>query len=101
MQVKSIADFSKGDILQLFRPSLNYSLSVIYLLCLLMSGRLRHVLLIYSIRHSVVSMSNLPWSCRSGIAESADTMVRISIIHVTFDLLLKVRDVTSLKFILL
>ena len=40
MQVKSIAECSKGSILQSFRPSLCY-----HLFCLFLSGCLRHVLL--------------------------------------------------------
>ena len=45
MQVKSIAECSKGSILQYFRPSLSYHLSLIPLFCLFLSGRLRQVLL--------------------------------------------------------
>ena len=53
MQVKSIAEskgsilqfFSKRNILQCFRPSLNYHLSLRSLFCLFLSGPLRQVLL--------------------------------------------------------
>ena len=45
MQVKSIAECSKGSILQYFRPSLSYLLSLVSLFCLFMSGPLRQVLL--------------------------------------------------------
>ena len=45
MQVKSIAECSKGSILQYFRPSLSYHLSLRSLFCLFLSGRLRQVLL--------------------------------------------------------
>ena len=45
MHVKSIAEWSKGIILQYFRPSLSYHLSLSFLLCLFLSGRLRQVLL--------------------------------------------------------
>ena len=45
MQDKSIAECSKGSILQYFRPSLSYHLSLISLFCLFLSGRLRQVLL--------------------------------------------------------
>ena len=45
MQVKSIAECSKGSIPQYFRPSLSYRLSLSSLLCLFLSGRLRQVLL--------------------------------------------------------
>ena len=45
MQVKSIAECSKGSILQYFQPSLSYHLSLRPLLCLFMSGHLRQVLL--------------------------------------------------------
>ena len=41
MQVKSIADGSKGSILQYFRPSLSYHLSFRPLFCLFLSGHLR------------------------------------------------------------
>ena len=45
MQAKSIAECSKGSILQYFRPSLSYHLSLGYLFRLFLSGRLRQVLL--------------------------------------------------------
>ena len=45
MQVKSIAECSKGSILQYFRPSLNYHLSLRSLFCLFLSGRFTQVLL--------------------------------------------------------
>ena len=45
MQVKSIAECSKGSILQYFRPSLSYHLSLRSLFCLFLSGHLRQVLL--------------------------------------------------------
>ena len=41
MQVKSIAECSKGSILQYFRPSLNYHWSLSFLFCLFLSGLLR------------------------------------------------------------
>ena len=44
MQVKSIAECSKS-ILQYFRPSLSYHLSIRPLFCLFLSGHLRQVLL--------------------------------------------------------
>ena len=40
LQVKSIADCSRS-ILQYFRPSLSYHMSLIYLFCLFVSGGLR------------------------------------------------------------
>ena len=43
MQVKSIAECSNGSILQYFRPSLSYQLSLRPLFCLFLSGRLRQV----------------------------------------------------------
>ena len=50
MQVKSIAECSKGSILQYFRPSLSYHLSLRSLFCLFLSGPLRQVLLyLYSL----------------------------------------------------
>ena len=42
MQVRSIAECSNGSILQYFRPSLSYHLSLRSLFCLFLSGRLRH-----------------------------------------------------------
>ena len=45
MQVKSIAECSKGSILQYFLPSLSCHLSLRSLFCLLLSGHLRQVLL--------------------------------------------------------
>ena len=45
MQVKSIAKCSKGSILQHFRPSLSYHMSLRSLFCLFLSGRLRQDLL--------------------------------------------------------
>ena len=43
MRVESIAECSKGSILQYFRPSLSYHLSLRPLFCLFLSGRLRQV----------------------------------------------------------
>ena len=43
MQVKSIAECSKGSILQYFRPSLSYHLSLGSLLCLFLSGRFTQI----------------------------------------------------------
>ena len=45
MLVKSIAECTKGSILQYFRPSLSYHLSLKSLFCLFFSGCLRQVLL--------------------------------------------------------
>ena len=45
MQVKSIAECSKGIILQYIRPSLCYHLSLRSVFCLFLSGPLRQVLL--------------------------------------------------------
>ena len=47
MQVKTFADCSKGSILQYFRPSLSYHLSLRFLFCLFLSGRLRIFYRIY------------------------------------------------------
>ena len=49
MQVKSIAECSKVSILQHFRPSLSYHLSLRSLFCLFLSGHLRQVLLYSSV----------------------------------------------------
>ena len=43
MQVKSIAECSKGSIMQYFRPALSYHLALRPLICLFLSGRLRRV----------------------------------------------------------
>ena len=48
MQVKSIAECSMGSILQYFRPSLSYHLSLRSLIGLFLSGRLRQVLLYFN-----------------------------------------------------
>ena len=45
MQVKSIAECSKGSILQYFLPSLSYYLSLRSLFCLFLIGPFRQVLL--------------------------------------------------------
>ena len=52
MQVKSIAECSKGSILQYFRPSLSYHLSLRSLFCLFLSGCFTQVLLyiIYTLK---------------------------------------------------
>ena len=76
MEVKNIAECSKGSILQYFRPSLSYHLSLRSLLCLFLSGRLRQALMctyIYirvenrcalSYRPSLVLVwKRLPWLC--------------------------------------
>ena len=44
MQVKSIAECSKGSTLQYFRPQLSYHLSLRYLFDLFLSGRFTQVL---------------------------------------------------------
>ena len=54
MQVKSIAECSKGSILQYFWPSSSYHLSLRSLFCLFLSGRLRQVLL-YSVLWKSIS----------------------------------------------
>ena len=45
MQVKSIAECSKGSILHYFRPSISYHLSLRSLFCLFLSGDFTQVLL--------------------------------------------------------
>ena len=45
MQVKSIAECSKGSILQYFQPPLSYHLSLRFLFCLILSGHFTQVLL--------------------------------------------------------
>ena len=54
MQVKSIAECSKGSILQYFRPSSSYHLSLRSLFCLFLSGRFTQVLLyVYGSAHEI------------------------------------------------
>ena len=55
MQVKSIAECSKGSILQYFRPSLSYHLSLRSLFCLFLSGRFTQVLLYSLNAHADIS----------------------------------------------
>ena len=56
MQVKSIAECSKGSILQYFRPSLSNHLSLRSLFCLFLSGCLRQVLLYFLMNSNVIIM---------------------------------------------
>ena len=49
MQVKSIAECSKGSILQYFPPSLSYHLPLRPLFCLFLSGHSRLVLLYFNL----------------------------------------------------
>ena len=63
MQVKSIAEFSKGIILQYFLPSLCHHLSLRSLLCLFLSGRFRQVLLYFILEYKLVwSLETLCWT---------------------------------------
>ena len=48
MEVKSIAECSNGNIMQYFRPSLSYHLSLRSLFCLFLSGRFTQVLLYFN-----------------------------------------------------
>ena len=66
MQVKSIADCSKGSILQYFRPALSYHLSLRSLICLFLSGRLTQVLL-YFFFLQVQDFSSSWQSCVSSV----------------------------------
>ena len=50
MQVKMIAECSKGSILQYFRPSLSYHSFLRPLFCLFLIGRLRQVLLYLTLK---------------------------------------------------
>ena len=60
MQVKSIAECSKGSILQYFRPSLSYHLSLRSLFCLFLSGRFTQALVYHHIGpHRESSWPNL------------------------------------------
>ena len=57
MQVKSIAECSKGSILQYFQPSLSYHLPLRPLFCLFLNGRLRQVLLYVFVEYGVSEAS--------------------------------------------
>ena len=57
MQVKSNAECSKGSILQYFRPSLIYHLSLRSLFCLFLSGCFTQVLL-YIVRKLLLLYAN-------------------------------------------
>ena len=57
MQVKSIAECSKGSILQYFLPSLSYHLSLRSLFCLFLIGRLRQVLLYVVMQDTISSIT--------------------------------------------
>ena len=59
MQVTSIAECSKGSILQYFRPSLSYHLSLRSLFCLFLRGHLRHVLLYVILKESMSSVETI------------------------------------------
>ena len=52
MQVKSISEWFKASILQSFRPSLSYHLSLRPLFCLFLSGRFTQGLLYYIITNT-------------------------------------------------
>ena len=60
MQVKSIAECSKESILQYFRPSLSYHLSLRSLFCLFLSGRLRQVLLYVKSSVTIIEQGHWP-----------------------------------------
>ena len=72
MQVKSIAECSKGSILQYFRPSLSYQLSLRHLFCLFLSGRFKQrehsailstiIKLPFVIKTSVLSIFEWPFT---------------------------------------
>ena len=73
MQVKSIAECSKRSILQYFRSSLSYHLSLRALFSLFLSGRLRQVLLYFNGFHcwkaSTLSYIKHADSCNAKIAQ--------------------------------
>ena len=60
-QVKSFAECSKVSILQYCRPSFGYHLSLRSLFCLILSGRLRHVLLYVATYCGPLHKFCLPW----------------------------------------
>ena len=55
MQVKRIAECSKGSILEYFRPLLSYHLSLRFLFCIFLSGCFTQVLL-YTYRLHKINM---------------------------------------------
>ena len=71
MQVKSIAECSKGSILQYFRPSLIYHLSLISLFCLFLSGCLRQVYCTYLLKVATALAAFFFWLAL-GAAEDGD-----------------------------
>ena len=85
MQVKSIAECSNGSILQYFRPSFSYHLSLISLFCLFLSGHFTQVLLnIYAINTKILypvffypGQTDKTWSIRlrdDDIYEESETL---------------------------
>ena len=82
MQVKSIADWSKGRILQYFRPSLSYHLSLRSVFCLVLSDRLIQVLRHVCVRKAMnrISLIICPVWSESSLCDQWITMVP-SIIH--------------------
>ena len=79
MRVKSIADSSKGSILQYFWPSLSYHLSLGSLFCLFLSGRFTQgltVVTVYGLKTQQqlkkYSTLNLPPHLRTIFATSLD-----------------------------
>ena len=59
MQVKSIAECSKGSILQYFRSALSNHMALRPLLCLFLSGCLRQVSLYYRVSFLIILVVNL------------------------------------------
>ena len=68
MQVKSIAECSKGSILQYFRPSLSYNMSLRPLFCLFLSGRFTQILLYIDLHdlHDIESTFHVELTLHTG-----------------------------------
>ena len=64
MQDKSIAECSKGSILQYFQPSLSYQLPLISLFCQFLSGGFTQVLLYLGLLSLLTSLSIFPVDLR-------------------------------------
>ena len=77
MHVNSIAECSKGSILQYFRPSLSYHFPLRPLFCLFLSGRLRQVLLYYVICFQVIEYSRVFWERCNELQDIEKIMAQI------------------------
>ena len=79
MQVKSIAECSPWSILQHFRPSLSYCLSLRSLLCLILSGRFTQVLLYQNLIFNRYHFSFFQQHVKASALMVVDVQVRVSV----------------------